>query len=93
MASQFVPNPKGMAALANSPAVEKELVRRGTRVLNQARATAPVDTGRLRDSHTLRVERTKSRVRVRVYNTAPYAAKLATKTTWLTRSLDAGGGR
>ena len=92
MANQFVPNPKGMAALANSPAVEKELVRRGNRILNQARATSPVKTGKLRDSHVLRVEKSKSRVRVRVYNTAPYAAKLATKNTWLSRSLDAGGG-
>lgn len=84
-------NSAGIRALLNSSGVRADLTRRAERVLEAARASAPVDTGEYRDNlHIL--EDSTDRAVVRVGSTVPHGLVVEAKTGNLARALDAAGG-
>lgn len=83
---------RGIQNLLRSAGVRRDLTRRADRVLLQARATAPEDTGAYRAS--LHIEQaTTDRAVVRVASDLHYAAGVEAHTGTLARALDAAGGR
>lgn len=81
----------GMQKLLEDDGVRKELNRRAEQVAQQARLTAPVDSGEYRDSIAVR-EVTTDRAGARVVSTAPHGLLVEAKTGNLARALDAAGG-
>lgn len=78
-------------ALLQSQAVRDELRRRAEPVLSAAQVSAPVASGRYRDSLHL-VDDTTDRAVVRVVSDAPHAMVVESRTGNLARALDAAGG-
>lgn len=86
--SEIKINEAGIRELLNSDAVQDDLRRRMDNVLNRAKTTSPVKTGRLRASH-VRQDVVRDGVRgVEVRAEAPYAAYVAAKRGWLAQSID-----
>lgn len=88
---QFKANPTFLDKLLKDPDLAKELLPKGRAVLDDAKTTAPVDTGLYRDSLELWPDVT-DRVQIRVgvrNNKVPYAAELNVRTGHLSKSLDA----
>ena len=83
---------RGMNALLHDPGVQKELERRGEKVAAQARATAPVDTGKYRDSIEVFTHQHPTRVAVHIGANDFKAPFIEAHTGNLSRALDAGGG-
>lgn len=69
----FRPNRSGIAHVGNSEGVFRDLERRADRVIAIARSTAPVDTGRYRESFKKDRTRVRGQAAVKVYNDVPYA--------------------
>lgn len=80
-------NINGLREVLKSPAMQGVLREHAERIADQARATAPVDTGEYRNS--IRAEsRVHSRVAVgRVVATAPHALVVEARTGNLARAL------
>lgn len=84
-------NHAGIAEVLKSAGVRDELTRRMERVLDQAKATAPVDTGAYRDS--LHIEQvTHDRAVVRVVSDTDHSLEVEADHGTLSRALDAAGG-
>lgn len=82
-------NHSGVRALLNDPGVRADLTSRAARVLAQAKATAPVDTGEYRDG--LHIEQaTTDRAVVRVAGGGGHDWIVEHRTGNLARALDAG---
>jgi hypothetical protein len=77
-------------ALLNSPGVRADLEARGDRVLAAAQASAPVESGRYRESLTVWSD-TTDRAVVRVGSELDYAPAVEAATGNLARALDAAG--
>lgn len=82
----------GMAELLACDGVRTHLHELAGRVLEQAKATAPVVTGAYRDGLTI-WDDTTDRAAVRVGSTAPHASLVEASTGNLSRALDAAGGQ
>lgn len=82
---------RGMDALLEDPGVTRDLRRRAERVLQVARANAPVATGAYRDSLAIEEDETDRTV-VRVVSHDRKAMAVEARTGNLARSLDAAGG-
>lgn len=84
-------NSRGMRELLGSVGVRRELERRAAEVEAAAKAAAPVDTGRLRNSIHVEMEKgaVGNRWEARVVADTPYAAVIAARNAFLAGSLDA----
>ena len=82
-------NPAGLRELYKSGGVRGELERRGGRVLAQAVATAPVDSGNYRASLRMVSEDHPSRAAVHVGASVDYAWVVEADHGTLARALDA----
>jgi hypothetical protein len=78
----------GVDALLHDKGVTADLTRRAERVLTQARAAAPVDTGAFRDSLGV-VQAVTDRTVARVVTTDPLGLVKEARFRTLTRALDA----
>jgi hypothetical protein len=81
-------NSRGMRALLNDPGVRTDLHRRGERVADRARSTAPVDEGTFQGSFTVEDDTTDRPV-VRIRTTDPKGAIKEARFRTLTSALDA----
>lgn len=91
MTDKVVLNKKGMDELLNSQQVRDLLTAHGEKVLSEAQATAPVDTGEYRDS--LHIEQaTTDRAVVRVVAGTDHDWIVEARHGTLARALDAAGG-
>jgi hypothetical protein len=87
----FKANPAFLGKLLKDPKLAQEMLPKGRAVLNEAKSTAPVDSGAYEDSLEMWVEVT-DRVAIRVGSrdpNVPYAADINVKTGHLARALDA----
>lgn len=80
----------GIKELLRDPGVRRDLTARAENVLSAAKASAPVDTGKYRDSLHV-IEDTTDRVSVRVGSDDPKAMIVNAKTGNLARALDSAG--
>lgn len=80
----------GVRELLNDPGVRRILHEHADRVAQVARSTAPVETGRYRDSITVQ-DATTDRAVVRVRATAPHAHLVEARTGHLARALGSSG--
>lgn len=88
---QFKANPAFLEKLLKDPALAKELLPKGRAVLEEAKSTAPEDTGAYKGSLEMWVEIT-DRVSVKIGSRdsdVPYAAELNSQTGHLAKALDA----
>lgn len=84
-------NHAGMRGILNSAEARADLTRRAQRVLAAARGSAPVVTGRYRDSLQI-IQSTTDRAVVRVAATAPHAHLVERRHGVLARAMDAAAG-
>lgn len=84
-------NSREIGKLLKSSDVDKGMDPMANRVRDRARATAPVRTGRYRDSIHVETE-TTDRVKKRIGSDVPYGMVIEARTGNLTRALDAAGG-
>ena len=89
----FTPNLRSARALLGLPGLRADLRRRAERVAAQARATAPVATGELRDSIRVEADVTpEGRPVARVRANTKYAARVYAQNGSLAAALDAARG-
>lgn len=81
-------NSLGVRALLNDPGVRADLEARGDRVRAAAAASAPVESGRYRDSIEV-WSTTTDRAAVMIGSAVPYAGEVEAATGNLARALDA----
>lgn len=91
MTVRVVLNSAGMAELLSSPAIQAELMRRGERVAEAAKAIAPVETGNYRDGIKAWSEQHKDRVVVHIGSTDDKSAIVEANTGTMARALRATG--
>ncbi len=70
----FRPNRSGITAAGRSEGIYRELERRANKVIDLAKAAAPVKTGHYRSSFVKKRARVRGQAAVTVSNTASYAA-------------------
>lgn len=82
---------RGVRALLNDPGVRAEVGKHADRVLAAAKSSAPVESGRYKES-IHRVSVTTDRAVERVVADAPHAHLVEARTGNLARALNAAGG-
>ncbi len=80
---------RGVDEMLHSGGIERDLMRRGENVVQQAKGFAPRVTGRYAGSLEAVPDEHPSRVAVHVRATVPYAGQVEAKYRVLGRSIDA----